>query len=121
VTHRLKKFRNYYFKRKSNFEIYQGIDTLFQDKSLGLVLAVVLHLSQSIPEGSVLFFDRYFTTVSLLDRLLSKGIKSTGTIMSNRLKNVHFSQDKNFKEVFGRSSQGVKIKYLRPSGRPVNA
>jgi hypothetical protein len=38
-----------------DFEIYQGIDTPFQDKSLGLGPAVVLHLSQSIPEGSVLF------------------------------------------------------------------
>lgn len=96
-----------------DFEIYQGIDTPFQDKSLGLGPAVVLHLSQSIPEGSVLFFDRYFTTVSLLDRLLSKGIKSTGTIMSNRLKNVHFSQDKKFQrgiwEEFTRCDNQISV------------
>jgi len=79
-----------------DFEIYQGVDTPFQDKSLGLGPAVVLHLSQSIPQGSVLFFDRYFTTVPLLDRLLSEGLMATGTIISNRLRNVHFSQDKKF-------------------------
>jgi len=79
-----------------DFEIYQGAETPFQDKTLGLGPAVVIHLSQTIPEGSVLFFDRYFTTVSLMDRLISKKIMATGTIMSNRLKNVHFSQDKKF-------------------------
>lgn len=33
-----------------------------------------------------------------MDRLISKKIMSTGTIMSNRLKNVHFSQDKIFEK-----------------------
>jgi len=79
-----------------DFEIYQGTETPFQDKTLGLGPAVVIHLSQTIPEGSVLFFDRYFTTVPLMDRLISKKIMATGTIISNRLKNVHFSQDKKF-------------------------
>ena len=80
-----------------DFEIYQGENTPL-DRSLGLGPAVVLRLAKTIPEHSVLFFDRYFTTVSLLDRLNAINIKATGTIMNNRLKNIHFNEDKKFKQ-----------------------
>jgi len=80
-----------------DFEIYQGENTPL-DRSLGLGPAVVLRLAKTIPEHSVLFFDRYFTTVPLLDRLNAINIKATGTIMNNRLKNIHFSEDKKFKQ-----------------------
>lgn len=74
-----------------DFEIYQEAETPFLDKSLGLGPAFDLHLSQNIPKGSVLYFDRYFTMVLLLNKLIHKN--ATGTVMTNRLKNVNFSQD----------------------------
>lgn len=80
-----------------DFEIYQGENTPL-DRSLGLGPAVVLRLAKTIPEHSVLFFDRYFTTVPLLNRLSAINIKATGTIMNNRLKNIHFNEDKKFKQ-----------------------
>lgn len=79
-----------------DFELYQGSETPFEDRTLGLGPAVVLHLSKTIPKGSVLFFYRYFTTIPLINRLNEIGIHATGTIMSNRLKNIHFSTDKKF-------------------------
>ncbi|KAL4154140.1 hypothetical protein QTP88_001973 [Uroleucon formosanum] len=79
-----------------DFELYQGSDTPFDDRTLGLGPAVVLHLTKTIPKGSAMFFDRYFTTIPLMNRLNEIGIYATGTIMSNRLKNVHFSIDKKF-------------------------
>lgn len=92
-----------------DFELYQGAETPFEDRSLGLGPAVVLHLSKTIPKESVLFFDRYFTTVPLMNRLNEIGIHATGTIMQNRLKNVHFSNDKKFErgvwEEFTRADQ----------------
>jgi len=67
-----------------DFEINQRENTPL-DRSLGLGPAVVLRLAKTIPENSVLFFDRYFTTIPLLDRLNTINIKATGTIMNNRL------------------------------------
>ncbi|KAL4100682.1 hypothetical protein QTP88_020716 [Uroleucon formosanum] len=52
-----------------DFELYQGSDTPFDDRTLGLGPAVVLHLTKTIPKGSAMFFDRYFTTIPLMNRL----------------------------------------------------
>jgi hypothetical protein len=79
-----------------DFEIYQGQNTPLGDRTLGLGPAVVLRLSKTISENSVLFFYRYFTTLPLLDRLNQIGLKATDTIMNNRLKNIHFAEDKKF-------------------------
>ena len=52
----------------------------------------------TLPENSCLYFDRYFTTVPLLRQLSREKIYATGTIMSNRLKNVGFLDDKQMKK-----------------------
>lgn len=80
-----------------DFEIYQGKTTPFEHKELGLGPAVVLHLVQTLPKGSYIFFDRYFSTESLLNRLVSLDIYGTGTIMTNRLKGCTFKKDKEMK------------------------
>ena len=75
-----------------DFRIYAGKET-FSDIStdndkLGLGGKVVVCLTQSMPKGSVVFCDRYFTTVALVDDLLKRGIYCTGTIMKNRIQSV---------------------------------
>lgn len=77
-----------------DFEIYQGANT-FTDTGLGLGPSIVIRLASVIPNGSFLYFDRYFTTVALMERLLQMGYKATGTIMMNRLKGINFPLDKN--------------------------
>lgn len=68
-----------------DFEILQGESTPFPDKSLGHGPAVVLRLVQTLPEGSSVYFDRYFTTLPLLEKLSEIKIEGTGTIQPNRV------------------------------------
>ncbi|XP_039749876.1 piggyBac transposable element-derived protein 3-like [Pararge aegeria] len=91
-----------------DFEVYQGAKTNFGDKSLGVGASVILHLSKSIPRGSCLYFDRFFSSIPLLERLNELGLHGTGTIMMNRVperKNMDFKLDRKMKR--GESQQFV--------------
>lgn len=68
-----------------DFDIYQGAKTMFGDSPLGLGPSVVLHLSKSVPPGSCIYHDRYFTTVALIEEMHKRKLHSTGTIMINRI------------------------------------
>ncbi|KAL3216925.1 hypothetical protein MRX96_032713 [Rhipicephalus microplus] len=81
-----------------DFEIYQGKSTPLAETSLGLGPNAVLRLVRTLPEKSSIFFDRYFTTIPLLDELLKKGIDGTGTIMANRIRSVRFRSDSEMKQ-----------------------
>lgn len=68
-----------------DFFIYKGAKTMFPDNSLGLGPSVILHLIESIPPGSCIYHDRYFTTVPLIEEMNRRNLHSTGTIMHNRI------------------------------------
>lgn len=75
-----------------DFEVSQGKDHLLkqlcpEDSSPhpGNGEAVVLRLCQSLEQGTRIYFDRYFTTVGLIDKLSNKNLKCTGTIQRNRI------------------------------------
>ncbi|KAJ4437477.1 hypothetical protein ANN_17621, partial [Periplaneta americana] len=60
---------------------------------------VVLKLADSLPPGSSIFIDRYFTSVEILDCLILRNISATGTIMVSRVpKKVQFKSDTDMKK-----------------------
>lgn len=68
-----------------DFEVQQGPTTPFPDTTLGHGPAVILRLVQTLPPGSSVYFDRYFTTIPLLDKLTQMQIDGTGTLQTNRI------------------------------------
>ncbi|XP_046663101.1 uncharacterized protein LOC124356000 [Homalodisca vitripennis] len=62
-------------------------------KEMGLGPAVVVRLKESIPPLSVLYFDRYFTTISLMEKLIAEQFYATGTMMTNRLREIRFNPE----------------------------
>lgn len=51
-----------------DFEVYQGQSTPLLNLELGLGPAVVMTLAKTIPPQSFVFFDRYFTSIALLEQ-----------------------------------------------------
>lgn len=76
--------------RVLDFEIYQGATTPIPagHKDLGIGGGIVMRLADTMPCGqnSILCFDRFFTSVPLIERLLEKGMFGHGTVMKNRIK-----------------------------------
>ena len=73
------------------FDPYQGSSTTLPDryKHLGLGASVVLQYSDVLKEMPHepfhLFFDNYFTSISLLLELKQRNVKATGTMRENRI------------------------------------
>ncbi|XP_028252182.1 piggyBac transposable element-derived protein 2-like isoform X2 [Parambassis ranga] len=82
-----------------DFVVYQGKTTFRVTEGKGIGEQAVLHLTESVPQGAHLFFDRFFTTINLLDTLMAKGMTGTGTLMKNRIpKECKIIGDKPFKK-----------------------
>ncbi|KAF6206224.1 hypothetical protein GE061_017453 [Apolygus lucorum] len=73
-----------------DFALYQGKEHLVGSHSEELKLGecVVLRLSEIVNENTHLFFDRYFTTIHLLDMLRERNLGGTETIMANRIPKI---------------------------------
>ncbi|GBP48793.1 hypothetical protein EVAR_8401_1 [Eumeta japonica] len=60
-----------------DFAIYEGAKTMFGESNLGLGPSVILSLAKSIPPGSCVYHDRYFTTVPLIEEMEKLNLHST--------------------------------------------
>ena len=77
---------------------YQG--KAFSESTMPLGYTVVNELLSvlSQPSNHEVFFDNFFTSISLLEKLREKGIQATGTIRSNRLKGTTLLDEKSLKK-----------------------
>ena len=74
-----------------SFDLYMGkkeneaIDTVPNIGSEGnVVLNLIAKANLSSSHNHVLFFDNYFTSISLMEELISRGYLATGTCKDNR-------------------------------------
>ncbi|RWS07318.1 piggyBac transposable element-derived protein 3-like protein, partial [Leptotrombidium deliense] len=86
-----------------DFEIYQGAQTPMNSNyksDYGTTVATVLHLARTIPENftHILYVDRYFTSLKLIELLLARKIFCTGTVMKSRIKSIPFDNENVFKK-----------------------
>ncbi|KAG5876669.1 hypothetical protein JTB14_013245 [Gonioctena quinquepunctata] len=77
-----------------DFEIYQGPTTNLLKQRARIGPSVIFRLVETVPNGSSIFFDRYFSTVPLMKKLTQINIDGIATIMSNRVKGCNFRTDK---------------------------
>ena len=103
-----------------DFLIYSGKGTVSDDEKnqFGLGGAVVHRLIETIPtnENVVLFTDRYFTGLKIVEHLESKGILCTGTVMANRTGDV----GKKLKDVKdSKMKRGEWVEYSRSDDKIV--
>ncbi|KAK2712118.1 hypothetical protein QYM36_010971 [Artemia franciscana] len=88
--------------RVLSFEIYQSKKTNMAEeyKSFGLGAGMVLNLAGRLQlvEFTKLYFDNFFTSLALLERLSEMGLYRTGTIRSNRLQGARLETDSDMKK-----------------------
>lgn len=71
--------------------LYQGkgstIDSVLYPlpEKIDLGGRVVLKLADTLPQNTSIYFDRYFTSIPLLDNLVARNMHGTGTLMKNRV------------------------------------
>jgi len=103
------------------FDIYVGKTEQDTKTELGAGGDVVMNLIKKAGvkehEGYKLYFDNYFTSIKLLNKLSSLGICATGTVRENRLSNCPLPKKETFKKTakhshqFAASSTLLVVKY----------
>lgn len=88
-----------------DFQPYEGKGTSVESalvttpEKLDVGGRFVLKLCDTLPPGATVYTDRYFTSVKLIDTLLSRSIGLTGTLMKSRIpKQIDFSSDNKMKK-----------------------
>ncbi|KAK3521167.1 hypothetical protein QTP70_000505 [Hemibagrus guttatus] len=72
-------------QESQNFVVYQGKTTFRITAGWGIGEQAVPHVAKFIPKGTNLFFDRFFTTVDLLDTLMENGMAEIGTFTKKKI------------------------------------
>lgn len=97
------------------FEIYTGrendeINRLPEEPNLGASANVVVRLSRIVPNGKnyVIYFDNYYTSLSLLHYLANRGIYSLGTVRRNRLPNCKLPSEDKIKKL----DRGFSVEFV---------
>lgn len=85
------------------FEVYNGAgDNVILPgcPDLGAAANVVVRLTQSVPDFAhhIVYFDNFYTSISLVVYLRSRGIYSLGTIRANRIPNCKLPLDSELKK-----------------------
>ncbi|KAJ8333908.1 hypothetical protein SKAU_G00412270 [Synaphobranchus kaupii] len=92
-----------------DFEVFQGKNT-FVAQRLGIAAASVLRMVETVPSGTHVFFDRWFTTMDVMVALQAKGLPATGTIMKNRVPSMcKLPSDKEVKKM----GRGASVSVVR--------
>lgn len=95
-----------------DFSVYQGKNTFPLEDNRGqftVAESAVVKLCETVPPGTCVYFDRWFTTEKLIVYLKSKGIYGTGTIMKNRLPKCEFTSDKEMSKM----ARGTMEQFVR--------
>lgn len=82
------------------FEIYQGRDETVKEeyKNWNLGAKVVLSMTEYCPVGSEIYFDNFFTDLSLMQELSRRKLCATGTVRMNRIPNCPLTSKNEWKK-----------------------
>lgn len=105
-----------------DFHLYEGKGTSVESaliptpEKLHVGGRFVLKLSDTLQHGAVIFTDRYFTSIGLIDALLTRSLGLTGTLMKSRIpKKVVFTSDNKMKK----SGRGTYEQMVREDSKVV--
>lgn len=99
-----------------DFEIYQGKNTtLGMVSNLTVAESVIARLTETVPPGASVYFDRFFTTERVFSVLNRRKIRGTGTCQRNhipRQARMIFTSEK----VFSKLPRGSSEQIIRADG-----
>lgn len=98
-----------------DFVVDQGVSSYHPVPNLGVGALVIAHLCEGLTAGTHVYCDRYFTSISLIEYMLQKGVYISGTIMRNRIPAV-VRQLSNVRELAKRG-RGACEMIVRNDGR----